>query len=88
MLTGAEALAGALISTAKFAGVKGRLLALVGRSAVTATMSAAAKLGGDQLRKLNADARDRHDHLAEVLTRFGLDLERGEADRVLLRSRR
>ena len=51
-------------------------------------MSTAAKLGGDQLRKLNADARNRHDYLAEVLTRFGLDLERGEADRVLLRSRR
>ena len=88
LLTGTEALAGALINTAKFAGVKGRLLAMLGRSAVTATMSAAAKLGGDQLRKLNADARNRHDHLAEVLTRFGLDLERGEADRVLLRSRR
>ncbi len=88
LLTGTEALANVLISTAKFAGVKGRLLAFVGRSAVTATMSTAAKLGGDQLRKLNADARNRHDYLAEVLTRFGLDLERGEADRVLLRSRR
>ena len=88
LLTDSAALAAALINTAKFAGAKGRLLAFVGRNAVDATMSAAAKLGGDQLRKLNVDARNRYDHLAEVLTRFGLDLERGEDDRVLLRSRR
>jgi hypothetical protein len=88
LLNGAAALAAALVTTAKFAGVTGRLLSLVGRSTITTTMSAAAKLGGEQLKKLNVDARNRHDHLAEVLTRFGLDLERGEEDRVLLRSRR
>ena len=88
LLNGAAALAGVLVTTAKFAGVTGRLLSLVGRNTITTTMSTAAKLGGEQLRKLNVDARNRHDHLAEVLTRFGLDLERGEEDRVLLRSRR
>ena len=88
LLNGAAALADVLVTTAKFAGVTGRLLSLVGRNTITTTMSAAAKLGGEQLKKLNVDARNRHDHLAEVLTRFGLDLERGEEDRVLLRSRR
>ena len=57
MLAGAGALAAALIGKAKFAGPKGRLVALVGRERVNAAMSAAAKLGGDQLRKMNSEAR-------------------------------
>jgi hypothetical protein len=88
LLRSAPAMAAALISTAKFAGLQGRLVALVGRAPVTAAMSTAAKLGGDQLRKMNSDARAKHDDLAAVLTRFRLDLDDGEDKRVLLRSRR
>ena len=51
-------------------------------------MSAAAKLGGDQLRKMNSEALAKQDYMAAVLTRFGLDLDDGEEKRVLLRSRR
>ena len=88
LLDGAGALAAALIGKTKFAGLKGRLVALVGRDGVNAAMSAAAKLGGDQLRKMNSEARAKQDYMAAVLTRFGLDLDDGEEKRVLLRSRR
>jgi hypothetical protein len=88
LLGGAGALAAALIGKAKFAGLKGGLLALVGRQVVNAAMSAAAKLGNDELRKMNLGARARQDYMAEVLTRFRLDLDEGEEDRILLRSRK
>jgi hypothetical protein len=88
LLGGAGALAAALIGKAKFAGLKGRLVVLVGREAVTAAMNAAAKLGSDQLRKMNLDARARQDYMAEVLTRFRLDLDDAEEGRILLRSRK
>ena len=48
-----------LIGKAKFAAPKGRLLALVGREGVNAAMSVASKLGGDQLKKMNSEARRR-----------------------------
>jgi hypothetical protein len=88
LLDGVGALAAALIGTAKFAGLKGRLVALVGREGVNAAMSSAAKLGGDQLKKMNSEARAKKDYMAAVLTRFGLDLAEGEEKRILLRSRR
>ena len=50
-------------------------------------MSAAAKLGGDQLRKMNSEALAKQDYMAAVLTRFRLDLDDGEEKRVLLRSK-
>ncbi|WP_156759164.1 ATP/GTP-binding protein [Microbacterium karelineae] len=48
----------------------------------------AADLAGAKLREANATARAKHDYLAAMLTGFRLDLERGEQERVLLRSRR
>jgi hypothetical protein len=88
LLAGAEALAAALISKAKYAGLQGRLAALVGRRGVSAAVSTAAKLGRDQLRKMNSGARAKQDYLAAVLTGFRLDLYDGEENGILLRSRR
>jgi hypothetical protein len=89
LLAGAKPLAAALIGKAKFAGLKRRLvMPLVGRGAVNAAMSAASKLVGDQLRKMNSEALAKKDYMAAVLTRFRLDLDEGEEKRVLLRSRR
>jgi len=34
----------------------------------------------------NRNAKDKHDYVSIMLTNFGLDLERGEKDQVLLRS--
>ncbi len=88
LLGGAGALAAALIGKAKFAGFKGRLVALVGRQAVNAAMSAASKLGGDQLRKMYSEALAKQDYMAAALTGFRLDLDEGEQKRILLRGRR
>ena len=87
LLRGAEELVAALIGKSKFGGSKSRLVALVGKRGVNAAMRAAVKLGGDQLKKMNLDARAKQDYMAEVLTRFRLDLDEAEDKRILLRSR-
>ncbi|MDQ3573400.1 MAG: ATP/GTP-binding protein [Actinomycetota bacterium] len=83
---GFGALVVALIGKNRF--VKERLEKRFGRKAVNAAMRAAANLVPDQLRKMNLDARAKQDYMTEVLTSFGLDLEEGEKDGILLRSRR
>jgi ABC-type uncharacterized transport system YnjBCD ATPase subunit len=85
LLGGAAALAARLLDKTS---IKGRIEAIFGRDAVNDVMREAAKLGIDQLRKKNLEARARQDYMAEVLTRFQLDLKEGEANDVLLRSRR
>lgn len=47
-----------------------------------------ANLTVDQLTKMNLEARAKQDYMAEVLTRFGLDVDEGEKDGILFRSRR
>lgn len=86
----AKALTAALVGRklSRFTGIMAKADALMGRGSVDAAMIAALDVGREQLRKLNRDARARHDHLAEVLTGFRLELDQGERDRVLLRSRR
>ncbi|MGY5883415.1 TRAFAC clade GTPase domain-containing protein [Modestobacter lacusdianchii] len=84
LLRGAGPLAAALVGTkSKFLGVVGQVLNIVGPS-----LAEAAGLSGDQLEEANAEALAKKDHLRATLTRFGMDLDRGEADRVLLRSLR
>jgi hypothetical protein len=104
LLVGAGALAAALIGKGKFTGPKGPLVSLIGKGkragpkgllvalvlgeVVNAAMRAASKLGGDQLRTMNSEALAKHDYIAAVLTRFGMDLDDGEEQGILLRSRR
>lgn len=51
-------------------------------------LSEASRLAGEQLRALNQRAREKRDSLTTALTQFKLDLEEGEKEQVLLRSRR
>jgi hypothetical protein len=88
LLSGAGAVAAVLIGKAKFTGPKGLLVGLVGRDVVSTVMNAAAKLAGDTLRERNSEALAKHDYVAAALTGFGVDLDDGENERVLLRSRR
>jgi hypothetical protein len=84
LLEGASALAAALIGKAKFyPGPVGRLVAMVGPPVVSA-----ANFGVERLRKMNSESLARHDYMAAVLTGFGLDLDAGEEDGVLLTSKR
>lgn len=85
LLGGAGALAAA-IGKVKLPGPYGRLLALLGRG--LAAISAASKLSGDQLTKMNSEALAKRDYMAAVLTRFRLDLDDGEEKRVLLTSKK
>jgi hypothetical protein len=51
-----------------------------------ALVEAAAKLAGNKLKDVNAEAKAKHDYLTAMVTGFELDLEKGEKERVLLRS--
>jgi hypothetical protein len=48
----------------------------------------AAKLAGDKLRDINAEARAKQDNLKATLSGFRMDLDKGEKEQTLLRSRR
>jgi hypothetical protein len=90
LLDGAGVMAVTLIGkTKKLAGLMDLLESWgIGREQVDAAMRTAAKISGDQLRRMNADALAKRDYLAAVLTRFRLDLEDAEQKRVLLRSKK
>jgi hypothetical protein len=64
------------------------LVSIVASRLAVAAIDAAAELTSDQLRKLNEDALARKDDMRALLAQFALDLDRGEEDRVLLRSKR
>ena len=49
-------------------------------------LAVAARLGGSQLKEINAQARARHDYLTATLTKLKMDLEEGVARRLLLKS--
>ncbi|GAA1034832.1 ATP-binding protein [Virgisporangium ochraceum] len=85
LLSGAGALAIALIGRkVKLPGPVGQLLSGIGPGLV----NEAARLAGDKLTKANADAMSRKEYLTATLTGFRLDLDRGEEEQILLRSRR
>lgn len=48
---------------------------------------AAVKMSGPQIREINARARENHDYLTATLTQFRLELDRGEAEGLLIRSK-
>ncbi|WP_144672868.1 ATP/GTP-binding protein [Arthrobacter sp. U41] len=50
--------------------------------------SDAARLAGDKLRDINSEARAKQDNLKATLSGFRMDLEKGELEQTLLRSRR
>jgi hypothetical protein len=59
---------------------------LAGKAALPALI-AAVKMAESQLRQINEQAREKHDYLTATLTQFKLDLEHGETDRLLIRSK-
>lgn len=67
--------------------VPGKLAPLFGPVAAR-VLETAAELAGERLKSANASARARHDDMRAILTGFKSDLESGEAQQVLIRSRR
>jgi hypothetical protein len=67
----------------KVPGPLGKLLKAAGPGLKIAT-----DLAGDRLKEINAQALAKHDYLKATLTRFKMDLDKGEEDQILLRSPR
>ncbi len=85
VLSGATALAAVLSARkVKLPGPIGLLLTRVGPDVV----NDAAKLAGAKLRAINSAALTKQDYLTATLTGFRMDLDKGEEDEILLRSRR
>lgn len=85
LLTGAAALAAALTGhKSKLPAPVSLLVNLIGPDVV----HGAANLAKDALQKINADALSKRDNLTATLTRFRMDLDQGEEERILLRSHR
>jgi hypothetical protein len=51
------------------------------------TLIAAVKMSVPQIRKINEQARENHDYLTATLTQFKLDMDKGETDGLLIRSK-
>ncbi|MBT2554485.1 ATP/GTP-binding protein [Arthrobacter sp. ISL-5] len=92
LLNGTEALAAVLIeSEGDLPGPLGFLLNRFDRNQVkdaAKLASDAAKLAGDKLRDINSEARAKQDNLKATLSGFRMDLDKGEKEQTLLRSRR
>ena len=65
----------------------GPILTFLGSAVLSQeVLNSAAALVGDELEKVNSEATDRQDNLVATLTRFKMDLDRGEELDILLRS--
>jgi len=64
-------------------GPLGQLLKIVGPGLKVAT-----EIAGEKLKEINAEALAKHDYLKATLTRFQMDLDKGEEEQILLRSLR
>ena len=83
LLRGAGLLAAAMVGKqAKKGGIAGMIFGLFGADLVTE----AAKLAGDKLKAVNAEALAKRNFVSATLTGFQMDLDKAEKDRVLLRS--
>jgi ABC-type multidrug transport system fused ATPase/permease subunit len=83
---GAESLAEALLG-----GKVARAAALLTKLPQAARLAApalagVARLAGEQVKEINAKARKDHNYLTAMLTQFKLDLDKGVADKLLIRS--
>jgi len=85
LMRGAGMLAAAL--TGKRRRIYGRLAPILS-FVEPLVIQEAARLAGDKLRELNKTASEKRDKLSATLTQFTLDLERGEQERTLIRSKR
>ncbi|WP_312180993.1 ATP/GTP-binding protein [Arthrobacter sp.] len=88
LLDGAGTLAVALIGKRVLRDTGGPVQKLVGFALSADVLNAAVQLAGNKLREKNAEGLAKQDYLKAMLTRFKLDLDRGEEQKTLLRSLR
>ena len=87
---GAPAIALTMLGTKvlRLPGPVGVVATILSTSLSKDAVTDAANLAGEKLRTVNAQALEKKQTLTAILTRFKMDLEQGERDEVLLRSRR
>jgi len=56
-------------------------------TAAAISLIAVAKMSQPKLRQINEQAKEKHDYLTATLTQFKLDLDQGETDKLLIRSK-
>lgn len=66
----------------------GRVMDVIGVDSLGGLIDSVSTLAGDKLKARNAEALAKQDHMASMLIGYRMDLDRGEADGVLLRSHR
>ncbi|MFE9849074.1 hypothetical protein ACFYPN_09700 [Streptomyces sp. NPDC005576] len=87
LLAGAGALSEVLLGNKiKLAGPAGVLRNLVSLVLSKEVLNEAVKVTGDKLKNINSEAMAKQNYLTATLTRFRMDLDRGEEEKVLLRS--
>ncbi|MFC8537186.1 hypothetical protein ACFUJY_25170 [Streptomyces sp. NPDC057249] len=87
LLAGVGALATVLLEKkVKPAGPAGAVLNLVSRVLSKELLDEAVKATGEKLKNMNSEAMAKQNYLTATLTRFRMDLDRGEEEQVLLRS--
>jgi hypothetical protein len=85
MVEAAE-MAATLINKVKLPGPLGKVQGLLTRLLSADLLQDAVNLADGQLKKMNTDALAKRDYLAATLTKFQLDLNRAEKEKVFLRS--
>ncbi|TFC16545.1 ATP/GTP-binding protein [Cryobacterium glucosi] len=89
LLSGAGALAAVLLGgKVKKPGPVGVVMSMVSLLLTKESLDDAVKLAGDKLKVLNSEALAKRDYLRATLTGFRIDLENGEKEQILLRSKR
>lgn len=86
LVGGAELLATALVGIKPFAKKLPRPLGALFKFVNPSVIAEAANLAGDKLHELNAEARRKNDNLTAAVTKFKLDLEEAQEQKILLES--
>lgn len=86
LLKGASALAGVLLGIKAKSGPIGLLLNVLSVVLSKEVVDDVVKIADDNLKAMNADALAKKDNLRAMLTGFQMDLDRGEAEQILLKS--
>ena len=88
LLKGVPMLSALLLKLAKGGGPLAWAAALLGAKTVNSVLTTFSEMGADQLKTMNSEALEKKDFLSAILTHFALDLDAGETERVLMRSKK
>lgn len=85
-MTGAAAMAATLLNKVKLPGPLGMIQNAFTLALSNGLLDEAVNIAEDQLKKINGDAVAKHDYLTATLTKFQMDLNKAEKEKIFLRS--